>query len=92
MLEIAKQLLKIGLHQMGLDIVRKSKSLKFTLLGLHNLHIRTVIDVGANEGQFAKMILGKFPDAHIYCFEPLPDPFYKLRKWAESKKDKNKCL
>lgn len=29
------------------------------------------------------MILNKFPDAKIYCFEPIPEPLEKLRRWAE---------
>ena len=52
-------------------------------LGLKHLPIRSVIDVGANQGQFARKISAVFPDAHIYCFEPLPEPFDTLRLWAD---------
>jgi FkbM family methyltransferase len=31
-----------------------------------------VLDVGANEGQFAELIRRLKPQAQIYCFEPLP--------------------
>jgi FkbM family methyltransferase len=34
--------------------------------------LRTVLDVGANEGQFARTALLAFPAARIICFEPLP--------------------
>ena len=34
--------------------------------------VRTVLDVGANEGQFARTALQAFPAAKIFCFEPLP--------------------
>jgi FkbM family methyltransferase len=53
------------------------------LLGLKRLPIRSVIDVGANQGQFARKISAVFPEANIYCFEPLPEPFEKLRRWSD---------
>jgi len=41
---------------------------------------RTVIDVGANRGQFALYSRVRFPDATIYCFEPLRAPREKLER------------
>jgi FkbM family methyltransferase len=38
-------------------------------------HCRTVIDVGAGRGQFAVFALDRFPDAEIFCFEPLPSSY-----------------
>lgn len=83
MINFLKRLTKKAFNQIGVDIIRLSNSPAHSLLGLRNLPIKTVIDVGANTGQFAKMISGVFPKAHIYCFEPLPEPFTKLNKWAE---------
>jgi FkbM family methyltransferase len=80
---LLKRLTKKAFNQLGMDVVRLSKSPAYSLLGLRNLPIKTVVDVGANVGQFAKMISNVFPKAHIYCFEPLPEPFAKLNKWAE---------
>ena len=34
--------------------------------------IRTVLDVGANQGEFARYSADCFPNAAIHCFEPLP--------------------
>ena len=34
--------------------------------------IRTVLDVGANQGEFARYAADCFPNATIHCFEPLP--------------------
>ncbi|WP_295455556.1 FkbM family methyltransferase [uncultured Thiodictyon sp.] len=34
----------------------------------------TVIDVGANKGQFATYALTRWPRARLICFEPLPQP------------------
>lgn len=40
----------------------------------------TVIDVGANAGQFGLFAAANFPDAALVCFEPLPGPRSKLIK------------
>jgi FkbM family methyltransferase len=40
---------------------------------IRNLNIRTVLDVGANTGQFAGEIHAILPEAAIYSFEPLRD-------------------
>jgi FkbM family methyltransferase len=42
------------------------------------LGIRTVIDVGANDGGFARRARALLPDAALYCFEPLPGPYARL--------------
>jgi FkbM family methyltransferase len=34
--------------------------------------LRTIVDVGANRGQFTLYALARFPSAHIVAFEPLP--------------------
>ena len=47
---------------------------------LRHFDLRTVFDVGANEGQFAILIHALCPDAHIYSFEPLPDVYSKLQR------------
>lgn len=33
----------------------------------------TVIDVGANKGQFSAFAHHQWPNAHIHAFEPIPD-------------------
>lgn len=42
--------------------------------------LRTVVDVGAHQGQFALFALERFPRAAIVCVEPLPEPRAKLRE------------
>lgn len=42
--------------------------------------IRTVIDVGANRGQFALIARHRWPAARLICFEPLPEPIAVLRR------------
>ena len=88
MINFLKQLIKKTFNQIGLDITRISKAPKHTLLGLCQIPIRSVIDVGANRGQFARTISKVFPEADIYCFEPLPEPFKELKQWAKKQSRK----
>lgn len=41
-------------------------------------NLRTIIDVGANKGQFAIAAHREFKDADIYSYEPVPNTFKKL--------------
>jgi FkbM family methyltransferase len=45
---------------------------------LKSLNIRTVLDIGANTGQFAAEIHTILPEAMIYSFEPLKDCYQSL--------------
>jgi FkbM family methyltransferase len=47
---------------------------------LGGLGVATVVDVGANKGQFALLAIEAFPGATICCFEPLEEPAARLRK------------
>lgn len=47
---------------------------------LQKLNINTVIDVGANKGQFMLKMQSLLPQATIYSFEPLPNIFKILEK------------
>jgi FkbM family methyltransferase len=44
--------------------------------------IKTVFDVGANEGQSARQFLRHFPKARIFSFEPTPATFQQLARLA----------
>jgi FkbM family methyltransferase len=46
---------------------------------LHKYDIKTIIDIGANEGQFATEFTAIFPFAQLHCFEPLNEPFTLLK-------------
>jgi len=41
--------------------------------------IKLVFDVGANTGQTAKQLSARFPEADIYCFEPVMPTFHDLQ-------------
>lgn len=46
---------------------------------IKNAGINTVLDVGANVGDFAKIVREVMPEVKIYSLEPLPDCFDTLR-------------
>jgi FkbM family methyltransferase len=56
----------------------KSDSELLRLRWLQEMNIQTVLDVGANEGQFAVMIRKLLPQAAICSFEPIPDCYTRL--------------
>src|SRR5437867_4670203 len=45
--------------------------------------VATILDVGANVGQFALAATAHFPDAVIHSFEPVPDVADTLRRNTE---------
>jgi FkbM family methyltransferase len=61
---------------------RLEQDSRYTLLGLRNRKVALILDIGANEGQFASWISGIFPEAKVVCFEPVGAPFAKLSAWA----------
>ena len=50
---------------------------------LSDFGFRTVLDIGANTGQFARTARRLFPRATIHSFEPLPDAFYALSEFSK---------
>jgi FkbM family methyltransferase len=52
------------------------------LLGVADLPIRTVFDVGANIGKKVRQFRKLFPEATIYCFEPVQSTYETLQNWA----------
>jgi len=47
---------------------------------LSGLAPRTVLDIGANKGQFALFARVAFPDATLHAFEPLPEAAARFRR------------
>ena len=45
---------------------------------------KIVFDVGANVGTYTKIVMNYFPEAKIYCFEPEPSNYKRLRESANS--------
>ena len=79
MLPILRTLVKKPLNLLGLDLVRYNPHYSSGAYAyIASLNIKTVIDIGAHSGEFARMIKQVLPDAAIYSFEPLKDEFQLL--------------
>ena len=50
------------------------------LHALRDLRCRTVVDIGANRGQFSLLAHALFPEAQIFAFEPLEKPASTYRR------------
>ena len=85
MKQLIRQTVKSALHKVGFDLVRVKPDERTKLLGLQPLGLRSVIDVGANVGQFATLAMAAFPAAQIHSFEPLPSVYQQLRAFAAEK-------
>jgi len=79
--------MKSCLNAVGFDLIRTNKLSQFNLCGLKSLHIKTIIDVGANQGQFVRSMSAHFPQAKFFCFEPLPEAYAVLQNWANGRQD-----
>jgi FkbM family methyltransferase len=77
-----KLALKRMLRSVGIDVMRLKNLPRETLLGLSERRFDSVIDVGANDGGFARWIAPFVPQAQLHCFEPLPRPAEALRAWG----------
>jgi FkbM family methyltransferase len=88
----AAALLKQASRALGVDIVREKNSPRRTLLGLRSRPIRSIIDVGANSGQFAKTMREFFPSAGIWSFEPLEEDYKALEGWAGQQNGLVRCF
>ncbi|MFZ2151621.1 MAG: FkbM family methyltransferase [Minisyncoccia bacterium] len=73
-----KRVVKKLANVFGLDIVRGGKK-KHPFLWFKDLEIKTIIDVGANVGQFANQVREVMPEVTIYSFEPVAHCFKELQ-------------
>lgn len=74
-----KEIIKKTINFFGLDIkryVKRPKPLDF----IKHFEIQTILDIGANTGQFAKEARLVTKDAQIYSFEPLPQCYADVNK------------
>ena len=86
-----KLLINNLLHHFGYQITKSPFSKRQIKSGhfiwLQKFGIKTIIDIGANEGQFIDKISKILPDVNIYSFEPLKDSFIKLKEKISDKKN-----
>lgn len=88
-MKFMKFLIRIFLNYFGYDIIRYKNKFRLgqlnsnqiinDLIWLKEENFKTIIDIGANEGQFSEKIRLLFPESKIFAFEPLPDTYQKLK-------------
>ena len=73
-------LFKLELHRMPTaeQLKQIAEAERRKTLWLRNMNIETILDIGANTGQFAKSMHELFPEATLYSFEPLKDCYDEL--------------
>lgn len=78
------------LSKLGYDIIKTNYTykrdgeehgtVKQEFKWLTNYNFKTIIDIGSNEGQSLDKFRYLFPNAMLYCFEPIPKAFNQLKK------------
>lgn len=86
-----KLLINNLLHHFGYQITKSPFSKRQIKSGhfiwLQKFGIKTIIDIGANEGQFIDKISKILPEENIFSFEPLQGSFKRLEERASGKKN-----
>jgi FkbM family methyltransferase len=83
-----KEIIKKSIQKTGLTIVRyPTHDQKRRVLAYQHFQIGTLLDVGANSGQYAGLMRELGYEGTIHSFEPTSNAFDLLRN--KSKKDKN---
>ncbi len=73
-----------GIYQV-IELVREQKAKE-------RQEISTVFDIGAAVGDTARPLLKNFPNATVYCFEPLPASFERLKERTAAYRDRAKLF
>jgi FkbM family methyltransferase len=74
-------------HRLGVDVVRfpgARTSLARRIALVRHFAVDLILDVGANEGQYAQEMRNLGYIGSIISFEPLPDPFRRLQHRARN--------
>jgi FkbM family methyltransferase len=83
-MSVIKLAIKAALRRAGLDLRKAHPDPHGYLRGMS---FSTIIDVGANRGQFARFARVTFPTVPIIAFEPLPDCADAIRRTFRSDPD-----
>jgi FkbM family methyltransferase len=87
MIQEIKNFVRNTFRTFGVDIRRIPEYEKNKFVWLKDLNINTILDVGANIGQFVLEINRYLPSAQIYSFEPLKDAYLQLVRNGEKIKN-----
>lgn len=84
-----KKIIKYALSKKNLEIRRKYNGfcLNDNISWIINKNVKTILDIGANDGQFALFARKMFSDSVIFSFEPLLTCFTKVLEISNN--DKN---
>lgn len=74
-----KNLIKKLVKLTGYEI-RKLSPYGYKYEWIKEMDIKSILDVGANQGQYAVLIAKEFPNAKIYSFEPVKGIYEMLEK------------
>lgn len=77
-MNLLKKIIRCAFNKCGLDIKTKDRWDSYSWLA--NENIKTILDIGANTGQFASRIQKILPDVKIYSFEPLASCLEELKQ------------
>jgi FkbM family methyltransferase len=82
---MVKRAIKGALDKFGLKLVRTQHTFGLDCLSdIARLYperkIATVVDVGANVGNFARGVIAAFPSARVHAFEPVDGTFRQLQE------------
>jgi FkbM family methyltransferase len=77
-MNLFKKIIRCAFNKCGFDIKIKEQWDSYSWLA--NEGIKTVLDIGANTGQFALRIHKLLPDVEVYSFEPLVSCFEELKR------------
>jgi FkbM family methyltransferase len=74
-----KEFIKKIASKAGYHIGKKNPYL-FSYEWIKEMDIKTIIDIGANTGQYANVIAKEFPNVPIHSFEPIASVYKELQK------------
>lgn len=82
---MVKTAIKGALGKFGLKLIRTQHTFAWDCLAdvarlYPEREISTVVDVGANVGNFARGVIGSFPSARVLAFEPVDGTFRQLQE------------
>jgi|ERR1035441_4703265 FkbM family methyltransferase len=94
-IKLTKRFIQHGLNRVGYEVRRFAPPAPDALkpyTWLRNLKIRSVIDVGANVGEFSSLMLQLFPECRVVAFEPLEECAERLRTRLRSVAGSRGCV
>lgn len=89
---MANSFVKFCRLRLGLKPVFDYVAMHQKLLGITDLDIRTVFDIGANKGKKLRQYRRTFPQAKLYGVEPLPVCCERLQHWAAGQQGRVEIL